>query len=138
MKPLFLLVFAAAAWGCGTRQEPAAVPKERNAMETRTMPYGSGVPAECPLRVDFGSYAMGIDGGAAEAVRALLDGDPGVAEATTYPWGREGEYTLCVTTRGEGDAERLFHAISRLFPADPRGPLSVSTRSGLRFAAGGG
>ena len=98
-------------------------------------PRGSAIPADCPLRVQFGSYAMGIDNRAAEAVRALLDGDSGVASVEHYPWGREGEYTLCIRVRTDGDARRLFGAIARLFPADPLGPLSVSTRDGLRFDA---
>jgi hypothetical protein len=80
---------------------------------------------------------MGIDRGAARAVDELLASDPAVTSVELYPWGREGEKTLCVRLRSEADAERLFHAIKDLFPADPRGPLTVSTRNGLRFGAGG-
>lgn len=100
-----------------------------------THPREDEIPADCSLRVQFGSYAMGIDGGTAEQVRALLDGDPAVSSVDRYPWGREGEYTLCVGVRSDADARRLFEAIVRLLPANPRGPLSVSTRDGLRFDA---
>ena len=87
--------------------------------------------AECPLTVRFGSYAMGIDRGALQAVEARLADDPAVLAVDRRHWGREGELDLCVRTRSDSDAERLQRAIAAGFPADPRGPLSVSTRTGL-------
>ena len=140
MKRFFLLALVALAPGCGARPEAGVLPNEVLANDAPVVKQGAvrprtEVPVDCPLRVDFGSYAMGIDRGAADAARELLAGDPGVVSVENYPWGREGETTMCVVTRSAGDAERLFHAISRLFPANPRGPLSVSTAAGLRFDA---
>ena len=140
MKLLLALALVAVS-ACGGHREAAVIGNE--ALATNGTPVkqigprgGVDIPADCPLRVEFGSYAMGIDGGAAQAVRELLASDPGVASVQTQGWGREGESTTCVFTRSDADAERLFHAISRLFPAEPRGPLSVSTRTGLRHSAG--
>jgi hypothetical protein len=140
MKPSVALAFASLAGGCGTQED--AVPVGNHAFEdgARPMQKRPGgrpeVPADCPLVIEFGSYAMGIDPGAARAVRELLASDPGIQSVERYPWGREGESTTCVYTRSTADAERLFHAIARLFPTDPRGPLSVATRTGLRHGAG--
>ena len=78
---------------------------------------------------------MGIDQGTLARVETLLAADRGVTKVERSPWGREGEMTLCVQTRSGRDATRLFHAIASLAPAEPRGPVTVSTRSGLTFSA---
>lgn len=101
-----------------------------------THSIGPETPADCVLRVEFGSYAMGIDRTASAAVDRLLADDPGVTSVQTVAQGREGEKIVCVAVRSDADAERLFEAISSTFPADPRGPLTVTTRSGRRFSAG--
>jgi hypothetical protein len=103
---------------------------------TRTVPITpiTEAPRNCPLTVSFGSYAMGIDGKAFDAVSGLLTRDRGVKAVEQYRWGREGEVTLCARTRGGADARRLFWRVRALFPRAPRGPLTVSTASGLRFA----
>ena len=141
MKLLLTFAFAALASGCGAQWGAAKAEKDVAVKEASTVrPIGprgrAEVPAGCSLRVDFGSYAMGIDRNAAQAVQVLLASDPGVVSVEAYPWGREGESTTCVFTRTEPDAERLLHAVGKLFPADPRGPLTVSTRTGLRRSAG--
>ena len=101
-------------------------------------PMNAQVPGDCDLRIQFGSYAMGIDTQSEEAVRRLLGRDPSVSAVEVYPWGREGEKTLCVRIRSAADVERLFDEVSRLLPSDPLGPISVSTRNGLRATAGRG
>lgn len=137
MKLLVVPTLAFLAAGCGVGQQTAVTQNgDRPKGDFMTVhPRGTDIPADCPLSVQFGSYAMGIDGGAAEAVGALLDSDAAVTSVDRYPWGREGEYTLCIAARTDADARRLFEAIARLFPASPLGPLSVSTRDGLRFDA---
>jgi hypothetical protein len=94
------------------------------------------IPEDCPLVVGFASYAAGIDLEAYAAVGNLLESDPAVLTVDRYPWGREGEISICVTPRSGADAERLFHKIKAVFPREPRGPLGVSTRSGLTHRAG--
>jgi glutamate synthase domain-containing protein 2 len=87
------------------------------------------VPAEaeaaCQVTVRFGSYAMGIDSGAAKAIDALLAGSPDVTNITRTGAGREGEYVLCVQTRDKAKAARLVEQIRPLLPVKPRGPISV-------------
>jgi hypothetical protein len=78
---------------------------------------------------------MGIDRVTFTKVETLLAADRGVTKVERSPWGREGEVTLCATTRSGRDATRLFRAIAALAPAKPRGPITVSTRSGLTFTA---
>ena len=112
---------------------PAAAPDPAPAKSGVRPDPGPG--ADCPLSVRFGSYAMGIDRPTLEAVQSLLAADAAVTAVERHPWGREGETTLCVRLRSEADAERLFRAVAGLFPAEPRGPLSVATRTGLVFHA---
>lgn len=90
---------------------------------------------DCPLMIVFGSYAMGIDRGAYEAVDSLVSTDGAVTGLDRFRWGREGEVTLCVRTRSSGDTARLFETVKKLFPAKPRGPLTVATLEGRNFSA---
>jgi len=98
---------------------------------------GEPVPADCPLTIGFASYAMGIDMPSYRAVRQLLSADRAVRAVSEHRWGREGEVTLCARARSRAEAERLFHAVRRLVPARPRGPVALRTRSGLSFDAPG-
>lgn len=83
-------------------------------------------PAEaCSVSVRFGSYAMGIDQGAAARIEALLSKSKDVKEVTRGGGGREGEYALCVIARDPAGAARLFDGIAALLPERPRGPIGV-------------
>ncbi|HEX8642026.1 MAG TPA: hypothetical protein VF704_12850 [Allosphingosinicella sp.] len=92
-------------------------------------------PGPCSLTIAFGSYAMGIDRPTFEAVEALLAADPAVTGIERSRRGREGEVELCVTTAADADAERLLRRIEASLPADPRGPISATTRTGLSARA---
>jgi len=89
----------------------------------------------CAVRVEFASYAMGIDRAAFDRVQALLKRDRGVRGVEVQRWGREGETSLCVQLRRPGDARRVFGRVKAALPAKPRGPITVEARGGLRFAA---
>lgn len=125
MKHLIAVGLAAAllSGGCAARTAPAEV-------------TAAGPAASCSVTVTFGSYAAGIDRGVYETVVAMLAHDAGVSKTEEMHWGREGEVTLCVRTKTRGDAARLFGKIKALFPARPRGPLTVDTAAGSRFEAG--
>ena len=84
------------------------------------------VPADCPLTVAFTSYGAGIDGAARASIERLLGRDRGVRSVSRHPWGREGEITLCVRTRSNGDAGRLSRQIRAMIPARPRGPVNIT------------
>jgi hypothetical protein len=85
------------------------------------------VPAQaaCSVTVSFGSYAMGIDAGAAAAIDKLLASSKDVKTVTRTGGGREGEYALCVQTRNKADAARVVEQIRAILPAKPRGPIRV-------------
>jgi hypothetical protein len=91
------------------------------------------LPADCALTIRFGSFAMGIDRGAAERIEALLAARPGVV-LTRKRWGREGEYTLCAQAPA-ADAADLAGAIRPLIPARPRGPIQVELADGTKFGS---
>jgi hypothetical protein len=93
------------------------------------------VAESCALTVRFGSYAMGIDGGAAQAVEQLLRSDPAVQGFERRPWGKEGEFDLCARIARARDAERLFQRIRPLLPAKPRGPITVTLADGRSYHA---
>ena len=94
-----------------------------------------GAPGECSLAVRFGSYAMGIDRGAAEEIGVLLTSDPTVTAVTRHRWGMEGEYTLCVQLRSGAEASALAERIRPLLPAKPRGPIEVIPAGAARIRA---
>ena len=86
----------------------------------------------CDLTVSFGSYAMGIDRPALARVRRIL-AHRDVRSVEDIQAGREGEIALCVRTRTAAAAGRLFNRIRAVLPANPRGPISARTASGLRL-----
>lgn len=106
----------AATGGCASR-EPAA----------------ASDAARCDILVSFGSYAMGIDRPAADAVDRILASDEAVKSVTREAAGREGEYALCVGTRSAAAAARLFDRLRAALPAAPRGPIVL--RSGEKMHA---
>lgn len=90
---------------------------------------------ECGVRVEFASYAMGIDRAAFDRVQVLLKRDRGVRGVEVQRWGREGETNLCVQLRRPSEARRVFGRVKAVLPAKPRGPIKVEARGGLRFEA---
>jgi len=125
MKTIVLLAIPAALAGChAAPEEPTAPP---------TQP-AHAAPGTCALEIRFGSYAMGIDSGALQRVEGLLAAQRIPVQRTA--WGREGEVTLCAAPRTPAEAERLAREIAALLPADPRGPIAVTTAAGFTFQAG--
>lgn len=98
--------------------------------------FAQGAPAaQCGVRVQFASYAMGIDRGAFDRVQALLKRDSRVRGVELQRWGREGETNLCVQLRRTRDARAVFTRVKKALPARPRGPITVEAAGGLRFEA---
>ncbi len=87
----------------------------------------------CDLKVEFASIGTGIDRTTLQKVDGLLSGDTGVSTIDRERWGKEGETTLCVETRTEADAARLFEAAKRIFPTTSARPISVETAAGQQF-----
>jgi hypothetical protein len=98
--------------------EPAPVPARPRA--------APAVPSDCTINIVFGSYAMGIDGPTLARMERTLRADRRVRRVTRHPWGREGEVTLCVYTRGSTGAGPLARQLRAMIPPRPRGPVTVT------------
>jgi len=135
MTRYLILPLAAALASCTSMAaDETSAPAQPPAAPTIVGTVSSAaVPADCPLTIAFGSYAMGIDNPTRARAEALLAGDRGVVGFEAHRWGREGEVTYCVRTRAAADAARLFRAVRALVPPRPRGPISLRTAGGLSF-----
>ncbi|MBI5940526.1 MAG: hypothetical protein HY859_08880 [Caulobacterales bacterium] len=86
----------------------------------------------CDVSVQFGSYAMGIDGRAYEKVQRYIAHHPRlILTSSVMSWGREGEKTVCLTTfNGRNGMTTVFHDIRTLVGKGQRGPVEVRTLDG--------
>jgi len=87
------------------------------------------VPRNCPLVIAFGSHGAGIDRPTFDRVEAYLAHERTVTGVSRYPWGREGEVSLCVRARGDADLVRIANRVRASIPARPRGPVTVESRA---------
>ena len=85
----------------------------------------------CDVSVQFGSYAMGIDGRAFDKVQRYVARHPRlIATSSVVSWGREGEKTVCLTTSSRRGRATAFHDIRGLVGEGQRGPVEVRTLDG--------
>jgi hypothetical protein len=95
------------------------------------------VPATttCDVEVSFGSYGAGPDIALKDSILALVSADPGVTASDVKPWGREGESTLCLRTKDESAANRLYGTLATRLPStSTRAPTTVRHRDGRSHA----
>lgn len=135
MRALFLGIAIAMLAGCATTvaEQAAPPPPAPPAVGMIGGTIGTAAPS-CMLTIEFGSYAMGIDGPTRARVEALLVGDRAVTGFDTRRWGHEGEVGFCVRTRSAADARRLFRTIRPMIPARSNAPIELRTSDGLRYA----
>lgn len=80
----------------------------------------------CQFSVKFGSYSAGIDANVFGLVMHKATSDEAVSELYLFPWGREGERTLCINNLSDEDGQRLFFNVKRIIPEKGRhGPTTV-------------
>ena len=85
----------------------------------------------CDVSVQFGSYAMGIDGRAFDRVQRYAARHPRLVRTSSVTsWGREGEKTVCLTTTSRRGATTVFRDIRDLVGKGQRGPVEVRTLDG--------
>ncbi len=85
----------------------------------------------CDVRVQFGSYAMGIDGRAFDKVQRYVARHPRlITTSSVSAWGREGERTVCLTTRDRRATTTVFRDVRGLIGKGQRGPVEVRTLDG--------
>jgi hypothetical protein len=87
----------------------------------------------CDVTIKFASYGAGIDRELSDKVAASVKADRDVARSERKPWGKEGEYDLCLTTRpGKGAA--VYERYRAMLPARTlKAPTSIEGPGGLRF-----
>lgn len=123
-----LLVAAALALTAGSALPAAAVTTQGG--------RASIAPGDenCSVTVVFGSYAMGIDQQSFQKVERYLKRRAPAVRYTATSWGREGEKTVCVTTRSAKSARRVFNDIRNLLPQwSQRGPVELRSNQGQAY-----
>jgi hypothetical protein len=81
----------------------------------------------CQFSVRFGSYSAGIDANVFGLVMHIATSDEAVSELYLFPWGLEGERTLCINNLSDEDGQRLFKIVKRLIPEKGQnGPTTVT------------
>lgn len=92
------------------------------------------VAARCDVTVKFGSYGMGIDRPLAERVAIAVKADRDIARVERKPWGREGEYDLCLEARTGRDARAIYERYRATLPGRAlQAPTSIEGPDGLRY-----
>lgn len=78
----------------------------------------------CDLVVDFSSYASGVDLMTKNKIQDYVQQEKGIYSIKSYPWGREGESSLCLKVRSNKTAE-VFDQLKSMLPEDARAPTTV-------------
>jgi len=92
------------------------------------------VAARCDVTVKFGSYGMGIDRALADSVGAAVTADRDIARVERKPWGREGEYDLCLQAKAGRDARAIYERYRAMLPGRAlKAPTSIEGPEGLRY-----
>ena len=88
----------------------------------------------CDVTVKFGSYGMGIDRPLADRIDASTKADRDLAGVERKPWGREGEYDLCLRAKPGRDAKAIYERYRAMLPGKAlKAPTSIEGPDGLRF-----
>ena len=73
----------------------------------------------CAVRVDFGSSASGPDIAAWSVIQAYVLRSAEIDEADAWGWGREVEFSVCLTTHDKAAAHKVLADLTALVPAVP-------------------
>ncbi len=93
-----------------------------------------GVALGCDVKIRFGSYGAGIDRPLSETVADMVKADRDVARSERKPWGREGEYDLCLTAKSKLNAAGMYERYRAMLPPKSlQAPTSIEGPDGKRF-----
>jgi hypothetical protein len=96
-----------------------------------TAPPTAAPPADCAVKVSFGSYGMGVDHKLATGIEAAIRTDSRVAASNRRPWGREGEFDLCLKVKSRASARDVYRALGAMLEGHgAQAPTSVSLATG--------
>ena len=88
----------------------------------------------CDVTVKFGSYGMGIDRPLADRIDASTKADRDLARVERKPWGREGEYDLCLQAKSGRDAKAIYERYRAMLPGKAlKAPTSITGPDGLMY-----
>ncbi len=105
-----------------------------SACATASTPEASpGGAPRCDVTIKFASYGAGIDRELSEKVTATVKTDRDVTRSERQPWGREGEYDLCLTAKS-GRGVAVYERYRAMLPAKSlKAPTSIVGPNGERF-----
>ena len=90
--------------------------------------------AACDVTIKFGSYGMGIDRPLADKVDVATKADRDLARVERKPWGREGEYDLCLRAKSGRDAKAIYERYRAMLPGKAlKAPTSITGPDGLMY-----
>jgi len=93
----------------------------------------AGGAARCDVTIKFASYGAGIDQPLSGKVASAVKTDRDIARSERKPWGREGEYDLCLTAK-PGRAKTIYDRYRAMLPAkNLKAPTSIEGPDGMRF-----
>lgn len=88
----------------------------------------------CDVIIKFASYGGGIDRELSAKVADVVKADRDLVRSDRKPWGREGEYDLCLAARPGRDAKAVYERYRAMLPArNLKAPTSIEGPDGLRF-----
>lgn len=93
-----------------------------------------GPASRCDVTIRFGSYGGGIDRPLSDTVSDMVRTDRDLAHVERKPWGREGEYDLCLTAKSKLNAGAIYERYRAMLPArNLQAPTSIEGPDGKRF-----
>lgn len=128
--PLAILSLGVASLEMLGCREAGSAPRE-HPREVATVvspaPAPQATAPKCDVTASFGmgGPCLGTDHRLAEAVVESIRTHNRTAEIKRVPWGREGEFDLCIATASADEAQRVFERVRRFRPMSRCGGTSV-------------
>jgi hypothetical protein len=96
-------------------------------------PVAEAPMTRCDVTIKFASYGAGIDRELSDKVAATVKSDRDIAASARQPWGKEGEYDLCLTAKA-GRGAAVYERYKAMLPARSlKAPTSIVGPNGERF-----
>lgn len=78
--------------------------------------HGAEKDKLCDITVMFGSHCCGTDHATYQKVKSLLEDKKEFVSYRRIPWGREGEFTLCISSKDASEIKPLYQRIKDALP----------------------